>query len=108
MERFWCPFLEGDVELTNERHNHIVERHPDMIGRLSLHIEETLYAPDVIQQSVVRSDAREFARWYSADRGGKYVIVVVVIDLGPPVRHWITTAHYTRRLGRGPILWVPD
>ena len=29
--RFPCPYLNGEVELTEEREHHIAERHPDLL-----------------------------------------------------------------------------
>ena len=31
MASFPCPYLGGDVELTDERERHIAERHPDLL-----------------------------------------------------------------------------
>ena len=31
MNRFPCPYLGGEVELTEERERHITERHPDLL-----------------------------------------------------------------------------
>ena len=31
MSRFPCPYLKGNVELTEERERHIAERHPDLL-----------------------------------------------------------------------------
>ena len=29
--RFFCPYLSAEVELTNEREQHIQETHPDLL-----------------------------------------------------------------------------
>jgi hypothetical protein len=35
----------------------------------------------------------------------KSVVVVIVTDTAPAIRHWIVTAHLTRRLAEGDIEW---
>lgn len=31
MALFSCPYLQGEVELTDERETHIAEQHPDLL-----------------------------------------------------------------------------
>ena len=33
-ERFPCPYLNGEVELTDERRAHLVQQHPDLCRRM--------------------------------------------------------------------------
>jgi len=81
--RFQCPWLRGDVELTQEREQHIQERHPD-----------------------VRADAaRLFSRWYTDVRSGRHVVVVVLSEPSLSARNWIVTAYSTRSLAVGEIEW---
>jgi hypothetical protein len=35
--RFSCPYLAGEVELTEEREKHIVERHPELVAHKYAH-----------------------------------------------------------------------
>ncbi len=42
MCRFPCPFLQGEVELTEERERHIAARHPDLLPEHRERIAETL------------------------------------------------------------------
>jgi len=41
-----CPYLNGEVELTDEREHHIAERHPDLLPDYRHLIAETLSRPD--------------------------------------------------------------
>lgn len=106
MAYFICPYLGNDVELTDERECHITLRHPDLLPEHRRCISDTLALPDEIRSSPRFGNARLFSRWFEELRGGKYVVVVVVSDSIPLVRHWIITAYITRRLSRkGKIEW---
>jgi hypothetical protein len=91
------PYLQAEVELTDEREQHITE-HRDRIA-------PTLADPDQVSLSTRFSSARVFTRWYNDLRGGKHVVVVVVTASEPDTRHWIITAYITRRLARGEAVW---
>ncbi len=99
-----CPFLEGEVELTEEREAHITSHHPDVLPAYRTCIADTLFDPDQVRQSPRFSYARLFSRWFTSVRGGKYVVVVVVSDFAPD-RHWIITAYIARKLAGGVIEW---
>lgn len=105
MARFACPYLHSEVELTDEREQHITQRHPDLLPEHRERIGETLASPDQVRRSRRFSTARLFSRWFDTVRGGKYVIVVVVSDPAPSNRHWIITAYLARRLEEGAIEW---
>jgi len=102
---FDCPYLKGDVELTDERKTHITLQHPDLLPEFSMHLEQTLATPDQIRRSLRMRSARLFYRWYDDVRRGKYVVVVVVSDNMPTARHWIITAYLTNRFANGEIEW---
>ena len=104
MTRFSCRYLQGEVELTEERERHIAERHPDLLPEQSARLAETLAEPDQVRRSVRFGNARLFARWFASIRGGKHVVVVVVTD-APPNRHWIVTAYLARKLAEGEVEW---
>ncbi|MDE0013327.1 MAG: hypothetical protein OXU36_19440 [Candidatus Poribacteria bacterium] len=102
MTFFPCPYLDSDVELTDKREHHITLHHPDLLPRYRQCIPDTLILPDRVTQSSRIRNARLFSRWFDDLRGGKYVVVVVVSDLGLAVeRHWIVTAYMTRQLAKG-------
>jgi hypothetical protein len=105
MRRFPCPYLHGEVELTDERERHIAENHPDLLPEHRECIADTLADPDEVRRSSRFSSARLFARWFDSVRGGKHVVVVVVTDAGPISRSWIVTAYLARKLAEGEVEW---
>jgi hypothetical protein len=105
MNRFPCPFLKGEVELTEERERHITERHPDLLPEYREQLVGTLADPDQVRRSVRFGNARLFSRWYTDVKRGKYVVVVVVGEPDMAKRYWIITAYLTRRLAEGEMEW---
>jgi hypothetical protein len=105
MRRFPCPYLEGDVDLTEEREHHIAERHPELLPVHRTLIAETLADPDHVRRSSRFGSAKLFSRWYTDVRRGKYVVVVVVSEHEPRQRHWIITAYIARKLAPGETEW---
>ena len=61
MSRFPCPYLEGEVELTEEREHHIRERHPDLLPEYQRQLIETLATPDQVRRSRRFGNARLFS-----------------------------------------------
>jgi len=108
MAYFACPYLGVQVELTEEREQHIAERHPDLLPDHRHCIADTLAEPDQVRRSTRFASARLFTRWFESLRGGKYVVVVVVGDADPDGRQWIITAYVARRLAQGEIEWKRD
>ena len=104
MTRFPCPYLRGEVELTDERERHIAETHPDLLPEHRDRIAHTLADPDQVRRSVRFAGARSFVRWYDDLRGGKHVVVVVVTEAAAG-RHWIVTAYLARKLAEGEVEW---
>ena len=105
MEKFLCPYLHGEVELSRERRRHIMERHPDLLPKHEKQIAQTLADPDQVRRSARFSNARLFSRWYDNLRGGKHVVVVTVSETAAEGRHWIITAYLARRLVEGEVEW---
>jgi hypothetical protein len=105
IRRFPCPYLNGEVELTEARERHITERHPDLLPEHWPRIAETLAVPDQIRTSARFGSARLFSRWYTDVRQGKYVVVVVVSERTPQERHWIITAYLASKLAQGGAEW---
>lgn len=106
MTSFPCPYLDSNVELTNEREHHIALHHPDLLPMYRQYIPDTLVFPDEVRRSTHIRDARLFSRWFEWLRGGKYVVVVVVSNSTPRERHWIVTAYMARKLtSGGDIEW---
>ena len=105
MRTFPCPYLKGEVELSDEREAHIADSHPDLLPEFLLQVGLTLAAPDEVRRSLRMSSARIFCRRFEEVRQGKYVVVVVVSETTPAMRHWIITAYMTRRLANGEVEW---
>jgi hypothetical protein len=77
-----CPYLQGKVELTEERERHIAERHPALLPEHREKIAAPLADPDQSRRSVQFGNAKLFSRWYTDLRQGKHVVVVVVSESG--------------------------
>jgi hypothetical protein len=105
MPRFSCPYLRDEVDLTEEREEHIANRHPDLLPEHRHHIADTLAEPDLVRRSARLTNARLFSRWFDTIRGGKHVVVVVLSESVPAARHWIVTAYLARRLAEGEVEW---
>jgi hypothetical protein len=105
VSRFSCPYLQGEVELTEERERHIAERHPELLPEHRERIAETLADPDQVRKSTRFGSAKLFSRWYTDLREGKHVVVVVVSKREPHARHWIITAYMARKLAQGDMEW---
>src|SRR5712692_68781 len=100
MASFPCPYLGGDVELTDERERHVAERHPDLLPEHRDRLADTLADPDEVRRSTRLANARLFVRQFDTI-GGKSTVVVLVTDPGPARRHWIVTAYLARKLAEG-------
>ncbi|MEW5939850.1 MAG: hypothetical protein AB1750_09335 [Chloroflexota bacterium] len=105
MQTFPCPYLNGEVELTDEREAHITQTHPDLLPEYLAQMRQTLAEPDQVRRSLRMSAAKIFYRWFDDVRQGKYVAVIVVGEATPIERNWIITAYVTRRLANGEIEW---
>jgi hypothetical protein len=102
--RFFCGYLNGEVELSHEREQHIAERHPDLLPEHRERVSTTLADPDQVRRSKRFGSARQFSRWYPDLSAGKHVVVVVVSTEGKG-RHWVITAYIARRLAQGEVEW---
>jgi len=60
--RFPCPWLEGEVELSEERERHIQNRHPDLLPVHRSKLAEVLANPDTVCGNVHAATARLFSR----------------------------------------------
>ena len=108
MTRFHCPCLNAQVELTNEREQHIAKRHPDLLPEHRQCIADVLADPDQVRRSPRFANARLFSRWFGSLRGGKHVVVVVVSEPVNGYHHWIITAYIARKLAGGENEWKRD
>lgn len=103
MTRLSCPYLESEVELTEEREWHIRDRHPDLLPEWRDQLALTLADPDTVRHSSRMANARIFSRWFDKIKGGSHVAVVVVSEMTG--RHWVITAYQARRLVEGAVEW---
>ena len=103
--KFSCPYLEQEVELSQDREQHIAASHPDLLPEHRQSIIETLADPDEIRRSKRFVNALLFSHWFADLKGGKYVVVVVVSEGGIIGRHWIVTAYIARKLAEGDVVW---
>lgn len=104
MASFTCPRLGGEVELTEEREDHIGLAHPDLLPQHTDLLAQTLSDPDLIRRSTRSSDSRLVSRWFPELRGGKHIVAVVVTDSASG-RRWLVTAYISRKLVQGDIEW---
>ena len=64
MRTFPCPYLKGEVELSDERETHIADSHPDLLPEFLLQVSSILAAPDEFRRSLRMSLAWIFCRWF--------------------------------------------
>jgi hypothetical protein len=102
---FDCPYLNSQVELTEERLQHIIQTHPELINIYQDALANTLFNPDQVRLSSRFNNTRLFTKWFKGIRQGKYLIIVVVNDSMPNNRNWIITAYIARKLTGGIIEW---
>ena len=105
MELLACPYLGGMVELTDERRQHILSKHPDILPEHLAQLAETLASPNEVRRDSRFPATRLFVRWCESVKGGKFVVIAVVSDPPPQARHWIVTAYIARKLVQGAIEW---
>jgi len=98
-----CPYLKAQVELTDERREHIINRHPDVKPFLDL-LGEVVEFPDEIRRSQRDPNTLIFYRLYRELLGGKNLAVVVKIDH----RAFVLSAYLTRTRVNGEMLWAKE
>jgi hypothetical protein len=105
MTRFPCPYLRGEIELTDERERHIGRGHPELVPVLRDCLSRTLGDPDEVRMDADYHHTRLFVRWFGDLLGGKMVVVAVVSSPAPRPRHWIVTTFAARRPPQGDLEW---
>ncbi len=105
MLNFHCPYLGGDIELTEERLQHILETHPELSLIYESVISQTLEDPEQVRRSSRFENSLLFTRWFDNIRNGKYVVVVVITNTESSTRNWIITSYIARKLTGGTIEW---
>lgn len=99
-----CPYLDGQVELTDERRAHIERRHPEVLPQHWDWLVETVLDPDRVLVDADYPNTRLLVRWYDDVSDGSHVVVAVVSTPEPP-RHWIVTAMLVSREVKGDVEW---
>lgn len=90
------------VRFTQERFEHIESSHPEMLGQ-SVHIAETLQAPDFVIGSKIDESVELFYKFYRRTPvTTKYMCVVVKRALND---EFVVTAYFTDRVKKGELLW---
>jgi hypothetical protein len=100
-----CPFLKQPVRMSQERQTHVLDDHPHMAASWPSMVQEVLMRPDEIRWSHRRASTLVFGRWYPLLLGGKYVLVVVVLDATGKQEPWIVTAYVARHWRMGDVAW---
>ena len=89
MERFVSPL--GEVELTDEREQHIMEFHPEMRS-YRRYFSEAIAKPDTIRRSVFDTQVRIL--YHFLKNADKYLAIVVKTNH----RKFILTAYTTHKI----------
>jgi hypothetical protein len=105
MRVFFCPYLGIEVELTDEREQHIIETHPGTLPDYLEQLAETLNDPDQIRRSDRDPAAFLFSKWFDTIRTGRYLVVVVVSQT-EPARSWVITVYTARKLVGDQPIWT--
>lgn len=104
---FYCTFLNAEVELSEEREQHIIDRHPGTLPNYLGQLAETLGNPDLVRQSSRDDSSLLFSKWFDDIRTGRHMIVVTISEK-EPVRHWVVTAYTARKISGGKRVWPTD
>ncbi len=105
MDGFPCPYLKADVELTEEREQHIADRHPDLLPEYRDRVADVMVDPDAVLRDADYPNTRLFYRWFEDLIGGKHVVAAVISETSLSVRHWIVTAFLSRKPPKGDLEW---
>lgn len=92
----WFDSNFGQVELTDERWQHIFEFHPG-VARYRKYFRQALANPDIIRRS--RHDLWAFIFYHRLKKIGKYLAIVVKTNQ----RNFILTAYLTDKIQHLPI-----
>ncbi len=90
------------VRLTDERHIHLENQHPEMVGQLN-RISQTLKVPVIIIQSKTDQTVELFYNHYKTTPVSEKILCVVVKTSHD--NHYVITAYFTDTIKRGQILW---
>jgi hypothetical protein len=100
--RYLVDIHSRKIRLTQERHDHIVNDHPEMSEQID-NLNNTLLNPDIIIKSKTDENVELFYRHYDTTPvSEKYLCVLVKVLLDDL---FIITAYFTDKIKKGVILW---
>ena len=88
--------IEKKIELTDERRQHIIARHPDVVIHLSK-VLKTLLEPDEIRVDKEDKNVLLFYKYFSKIGLGKYLAVAAKLNK----RNFLLTLYSTHRIKTG-------
>lgn len=93
------------IRLTDERYQHIIEKHPEIKGQESK-IKGTIKKPELVRKSVYSRDVLLFYRHYKRTPvTEKYLAVgIKVLNSGG----FVVTAYFTDRVKKGDVVWMEN
>ena len=96
-------YFGRNVRLTEERLQHLLDRHPEIEAATISVIIETLENPEEIVASNSDETVELFYRYYlRTSVGDKWMCVVVKnLDANP----FVITAYFTDKIKKGALLW---
>lgn len=104
MTIIFSSYLQRPVELTDERKQHIVLQHPDLVpDYIDLIVQ--MIDPDEVRSDTRFPNTQLLSRWFADLKQGKFIVVVIGSNSIPIERHWIVTAYIARRLTQGITQW---
>lgn len=101
--KYFCTFLNTDVDLTEERETHIHEYHPDMISFVD-RIQDILLNCDAIYESNRDPNVILFYKFFKNIHDGKYIVVAIKRNH----RNFILTSYLTDVIKAGAMLWKKE
>lgn len=93
---WFLDYYGRNIELTEERWQHIIKEHPELKG-LKNKIGEVLLDPDYIKKSKRDSEVELFYKFKCELYNGKYLLVTVKVNK----RCFILTAYITDTIRKG-------
>ena len=97
----WPDVFSEPVELTEERWQHIVKEHPEVLEHREK-IPTVFSDPDYVKRSKRDEHVILYYRYFAEILGGKYLLVVVKKE---PARSFVLTGYVTRSVMKGPWSW---
>ncbi|HEX5646659.1 MAG TPA: hypothetical protein VFX56_06795 [Nitrospira sp.] len=64
-----CPYLNTEVELTDEREQHIRDKHPELLPAYRTQLIQTVADPDEIRRDSRFPNSLLFSHWFPGVKG---------------------------------------